>query len=156
MRKITWTWKKILALICGFLGIGTLTSCYGMPYDLYDIDYASGYVYDDIDGDDEFDEDEGVPGIQVTAYYPSYEYEDGETKEDWLKKNDKLGTATTDENGYFCINFDNAYPEYGFIFKVEDIDGEENGSYKTIIEETDGTLFKLEKADSSETPEADE
>ncbi len=31
MKKITWTWKKILVLIGTLLGIGTLVSCYGMP-----------------------------------------------------------------------------------------------------------------------------
>lgn len=32
MEKLHWTWKKIVSLILGFLGIGTLTSCYGMPF----------------------------------------------------------------------------------------------------------------------------
>lgn len=31
MKKLTLTWKKIVAIILGALGIGTLTSCYGMP-----------------------------------------------------------------------------------------------------------------------------
>ncbi|MBQ5999483.1 MAG: hypothetical protein IJL70_08445 [Treponema sp.] len=28
--KLHWTWKKILGLLFGICGIGTLTSCYGM------------------------------------------------------------------------------------------------------------------------------
>ncbi|MBQ5999021.1 MAG: hypothetical protein IJL70_06080 [Treponema sp.] len=28
--KLHWTWKKVLGLVLGICGIGTLTSCYGM------------------------------------------------------------------------------------------------------------------------------
>ena len=31
MKKLTWTWKKILILIAAAFGIGTLVSCYGTP-----------------------------------------------------------------------------------------------------------------------------
>ena len=43
MKKLTWTWKKIILLIATALGIGTLVSCYGMvsPEDYFDdIDYS--------------------------------------------------------------------------------------------------------------------
>jgi hypothetical protein len=30
MKKITWTWKKIVALVGTLFGIGMLVSCYGM------------------------------------------------------------------------------------------------------------------------------
>lgn len=39
MKKITWNWKKIVTIILGTLGIGTLTSCYGMPIGPDDYDY---------------------------------------------------------------------------------------------------------------------
>jgi hypothetical protein len=31
MKKLTWTWKKIVVLIAAAFGIGTLVSCYGVP-----------------------------------------------------------------------------------------------------------------------------
>ena len=30
MKKLTWTWKKVIALVGAALGIGTLVSCYGV------------------------------------------------------------------------------------------------------------------------------
>ena len=52
MKKLTWTWKKILVLICGALGIGMLVSCYGVPNPGDDI-----YSYSDIVNEDNDEED---------------------------------------------------------------------------------------------------
>ncbi len=30
MKKLTWTWKKVIALVGAAIGIGTLVSCYGV------------------------------------------------------------------------------------------------------------------------------
>ena len=47
MKKLTWTWKKILVLICGALGIGMLVSCYGVPNPGDDIYYPDDIVDED-------------------------------------------------------------------------------------------------------------
>lgn len=52
MKKLTWTWKKILVLICGALGIGMLVSCYGVPNPGDDI-----YSFSDIVNEDNEEED---------------------------------------------------------------------------------------------------
>ena len=52
MKKLTWTWKKILALIFGALGIGMLVSCYGVPNPGDDI-----YSFSDIVNEDNEEED---------------------------------------------------------------------------------------------------
>lgn len=111
MKKITWTWKKILSLILGFLGIGTLTSCYGMiPMDPNEIpiDFA-GIVIGDIE-DDDINDPVPIPGIKVSLF--SYE-------------------TNTDSDGYFSFSLppSDKYPiDYEIIF--EDVDDEKNGSFK--------------------------
>lgn len=59
MKKLTWTWKKILVLICGALGIGMLVSCYGVPNPGDDIYSFSDIVNEDNDEEDIDDEENG-------------------------------------------------------------------------------------------------
>ena len=57
MKKLTWTWRKILVLITAAFGIGTLVSCYGvMPgyLDEYDDSY---YTKQDTSEESEDSED---------------------------------------------------------------------------------------------------
>lgn len=101
--KIHWTWKKILGTVLGILGIGTLTSCYGMPEDFYSI---SGTVKGKINGTTQ-----AIPGIQV-AVKDSKGY---------------TGTEKTDSDGKFSISdlFDG-----NCTVTFTDVDGDENGSFK--------------------------
>lgn len=104
--KIHWTWKKILGTVLGILGIGTLTSCYGMPEDgFYDI---FGTVQGKINGTLQ-----AIPGIQV-------EVKDSEG----YKYNDK-----TDSKGKFSIR---DVFEGNCTITFTDVDGEENGSFAGI------------------------
>lgn len=107
--KITWTWKKIVGIIAGFLGIGTLVSCYGMPFD-YDSMYVGGTVKS-------ADDETPIQGITVSAY-SDYDY-------------DKTFTVT-DENGYYEVLVQYTYSgseNPGCELYFEDEDGEENGGY---------------------------
>ena len=100
--KITWTWKRIVGTVLGILGIGTLTSCYGVPEDMYDI---LGEVKGTVNGTEQ-----AIPNIAVAAY-----------------DNDaKMAEAKTDANGKFAL----AELEAGtYRLTFTDIDGEENGSF---------------------------
>ncbi len=56
MKKITWTWKKIITLIGTAFGIGMLVSCYGMPPNWSPDDYdGSEYEYNDDEEDDDIE-----------------------------------------------------------------------------------------------------
>ena len=100
--KITWTWKRIVGTVLGILGIGTLTSCYGVPEDMYDI---LGEVKGTVNGTEQ-----AIPNIAVAAY----------------DSDAKMAEAKTDANGKFAL----AELEAGtYRFTFTDIDGEENGSF---------------------------
>ena len=109
MKKLTLTWKKIISTILGFLGIGTLVSCYGMPLG-YDSKYISGSVYGDIDGDPETP-DQPIPDIEVRV-------------------NDNEYKCITNHDGrfYFSVDYEGSY-KISFI----DVDNEENGSFENKI-----------------------
>lgn len=64
--KIHWTWKKIVGIIAGLLGIGTLVSCYGMP--MADV-YVSGTVTSAETG-------EPIPNIEVYSMHGGSTYTD--------------------------------------------------------------------------------
>ena len=68
MKKITWTWKKIITLIGTAFGIGMLVSCYGMPPNWSPDDYDnSDYEYnDDEENDSENDDVEDSNVISLT------------------------------------------------------------------------------------------
>lgn len=70
MKKLTWTWKKIVALIAGFFGIGTLVSCYGVVPFLEEVT-VSGNVTGEIEG-----EIKPVPGIFVKGEMGNHTYTD--------------------------------------------------------------------------------
>lgn len=130
LKKITLIWKKNVRFILGFLGIGTLVSCYGMPITenpLGGKNYLlQGCVYGDINGDGE---SERIPNIQVSSNY---------------------GTTKTNENGEFKIlgytepenviyKYNSETEEYNYNVKkifialeFNDIDGEKNGNFKSM------------------------
>lgn len=60
--KITWTWKKIVGIIAGIFGIGTLTSCYG-SVPLGDEVQISGTVTGEVAG-----VVQPIPGIRVCSF----------------------------------------------------------------------------------------
>ena len=62
MKKITWNWKKTVTIILGTLGIGTLTSCYGMPIGPDD------YDYEDEPGTEQDSEDSGEQTEEAVKY----------------------------------------------------------------------------------------
>ena len=109
MKKLTLTWQKILGIILGALGIGTLTSCYGMPYnDRYKS--VEGQVFGDIDSNPETP-DEPISNIKICL-------------------NDKE-VGFTDSVGYFSVSIEGDDGIYKF--SLEDVDGDENGKFKKYI-----------------------
>jgi len=106
---ITLTWKKIVAVIAGFLGIGTLTSCYGMPItDPYHTpDGSTNVIFEGVVTDKKGN---GIPGIKVTSNY---------------------ATTKSKENGYFEVLAYYPIEDPVSTLTFIDIDGEENGSFES-------------------------
>lgn len=124
MKKLTWTWKKIVNIILGLLGIGTLTSCYGVVAPIFPKD-IQGQVTGDIDGDGK---EEPVPEIEICCtgdFEHLYIYkavdEDSEHRKSY-----------TDKEGFFYESFVfDSDTELSFAVTLTDIDGKQNGSFKT-------------------------
>lgn len=108
--KIHWTWKRILGTIFGILGIGTLTSCYGVVEDEFEYD-VYGKVQGKIDGTTQ-----PVKGIIVEVSRTT---------------SDEKQLTYTDSDGWF--EFRDLY-EGSYIVKFTDTDGAENGSFKQKTE----------------------
>lgn len=105
MVVISKKWKKLSYKILTALGIGMLTSCYGMP-----IAGEFTFIEGDVTGIDE----KPVEGIKVT-----------------LEVNKKKLYGFTDENGHYYIEvLLGSEDDIPAIITFEDIDGEENGSYE--------------------------
>lgn len=102
MKRIKNLKRKITVFISSIFGCGMLVSCYGMPMTEDDITggddgyidapamygmpaFIDGTVYDDKNGNNKFDEGEGIPGIQFEV-----------TKDGKVEK-----TGKTDVNGDF-------------------------------------------------------
>lgn len=105
MKKIKWNLKKTGVTLLGILGIGTLTSCYGMPPNP-----SSSFIEGKIKSGSEA----SIPGIEVSLF----------DKEGLL-----VSETISDKDGNYaiCIFSDGKY-----ILKFKDIDGIENGKYKTL------------------------
>ncbi len=105
--------KKIAYTVLTALGIGMLTSCYGMPTRAYSIDYFSLHGKVTAEGTNK-----EIPGIKVTVNYG------GEIK-----------TYITDSSGnyFFDLYFDSEDFPGGIdvTITLTDIDGETNGTYST-------------------------
>ncbi|MBR1403032.1 MAG: radical SAM-associated putative lipoprotein [Treponema sp.] len=108
---IHWTWKRIIGTIFGILGIGTLTSCYGVPEDIeyYDI---GGKVKGKIDGTEQ-----PIKGIEVALRGVSSTY-----------GSDVSRSSATNRNGEFSFS-DLTSGTYTVTYI--DVDGTDNGSFKT-------------------------
>ncbi|MBQ9207047.1 MAG: radical SAM-associated putative lipoprotein [Treponema sp.] len=102
--KINWTWKRIVGTVLGILGIGTLTSCYGVyeenEFDVY------GTVKGNINGTEQ-----AIKGIPVVLYRGS----------------DAKDSKVTDSDGWYEFR---DLTEGSYTLRFTDIDGEENGSFK--------------------------
>lgn len=137
-KKITWTWQKIITAILGVLGIGTLTSCYGMPLNGEFIEFT-GKVFYDHDNDSSTDP-VPVSGIKVT----------GETT--LPRTEPTMDYSLTGENGEFWFSFFKSYedearaaaptPDYTITFT--DIDGEDNGNLKDLTVKIDSNRIDPE------------
>ncbi len=119
---IHWNFKKITTALLTTLGIGTLTSCYGMP----PIDYGASWSAN-LYGDEEM---KPIKGIKATL----------------RQGNTVIEETTSDEDGYIefsregesyrtsiCTEYVSDY----FTVELSDIDGEANGGKfksKTIEE----------------------
>lgn len=110
MKKIKLTWKKCVAIVAGFFGIGTLVSCYGViPYG--QIDEHSGTVSGEIDG-----ELKPIKGIKVSSY-----------------ENDTF----TDENGNYKISTHD-YNDYLYFEDIDgEENGSFEGYSMEVTDETD-------------------
>ena len=108
---IRWNFKKALTSLMTVMGIGTLTSCYGMP-----IYCGNAALYGYVASSEDYQKD-CIEGIKVTVFY--------EDKE--------IGTALTDKDGYYSIELDGNYYNFydeNFRVKFSDVDGDKNGSFK--------------------------
>ncbi len=105
MKKIKWNLKKTGVTLLGILGIGTLTSCYGMPPNP-----SSSFIEGKIKSGSEA----SIPGIEVSLF-----------DKDGLLVSETI--SDKDGNYAICIFSDGKY-----ILKFKDIDGIENGKYKTL------------------------
>ena len=123
MKKITWTWKKIVTLICGALGIGTLVSCYGVVNPTEEIFSLSGTIVDEADNP--------IKGIKVSAGEPHTQGEDEESHDF-----DCYKTTYSNDDGTYSLSW-SSYGLYSVNVYVEDIDGEENGSFNNKLFEID-------------------
>lgn len=108
MEKLHWTWKKIVSIVLGFLGIGTLTSCYGMPYidDPY-VEYGSphnkyfisGTVVEGKNGEKEY---KPLENIEITVKETA-----------WVDDENYIGSRTTSySDGDFYVTIQ-VSPVYG-------------------------------------------
>ena len=119
--KINWTWKRILGTIFGVLGIGTLTSCYGVYEDDFTDDYDKNYhdiygvVTGKIDG-----ESKPIKDIVVTLVKKETDKETSEVTRS------SPSFDSTSETGSFHF-YRRGEGTYELTFN--DIDGEENGSF---------------------------
>ena len=111
-------WKWLLGAVLGVLGfegceeIGLFRCEYGEPH----ADYK-------LVGDVKNVRKNPIPGIRV-VFDRSPEMENGESRKD---------TLYTDANGHFEKDLPDYYWHNGAIVKFEDVDGTENGSYRTKI-----------------------
>jgi len=120
--------KKRLVLICIMFVSFMFSSCiiheWFNNYDLI------GSVVGDIDGDGEL---EPIPGIKITASGSVEGYTDPV----------KAFSATTEDGSFYLSLRTTGNPKYYPMGKVElifeDIDGEENGVFKSITRDTDFT-----------------
>lgn len=108
MEKLHWTWKKIVSIVLGFLGIGTLTSCYGMPYidnpdEMYGCPhnkyFITGTVAGDIDGDGEY---EPLQKIEIRVN-PENDYHNRYTH--YSDEKGKFVVTVITDNGYEDENY---------------------------------------------------
>lgn len=116
MEKIKWTWKKIVSLIAGFLGIGTLVSCYGVLPQGEELS-ISGTVTGEVDG-----VEKPIPGIEVHTY-------ENETKTD---KNGKYETTIFSYCDY--VRFLDVDGEENGLFEEYYLFPEAEGSYDIHLE----------------------
>ena len=125
--SLTIRWRRVLGALTGVLGFGGcfLTSCakmYGCP----STDYK-------LVGDVKDVRRNPIPGIRVVFdRFP----EDKEYGKD---------TLYTDQSGHFEKDLPDAYWNEGSIVKFEDVDGSENGSFRTKVLSNDELEFKQTK-----------
>ncbi len=112
---IHWSFKKIITSLMTVMGVGTLTSCYGMP-----AHYGTPAVFGYVSSSENYEKD-GIKGIKVTV-------KDGDTV---------IGTAITDKDGYYSIDLPGTWycESDSYTLEACDIDGSENGSYKSFTKE---------------------
>ncbi len=127
MIKLKCNWKKVVTSVFAVLGVGTLTSCYGV-IDPSSVPGVAGTVT----SAKTTEENEGTPieGIKITMQTP-----DGTV----------LGTTTTESDGsyYFELStegYSDSGKQYTLIF--EDVDGKANGSFKKKIDTVTIDLYQ--------------
>ena len=139
MKKITWTWKKIVTLICGALGIGTLVSCYGVVNPTQEVYSLSGSIVNE--------EGKTIPGIRVSAILLKTRGESDDL--DYPDDFDYNGSTRSDDDGTYYLSWE-AYGEYTAYIYAEDVDGDENGSFKNQLFDVD--YSNVEGVGSSSKP----
>ena len=100
--KIHWTWKKIVGTVLGILGIGTLTSCYGVYEDETGFD-VYGNVFGNVNGTQVV-----IPDIVVQISNNSSDFKD---------------IITTDSAGFYAFR---ELEEGDYTLRFSDTDGAKN------------------------------
>ncbi len=117
MIKLKRDFKKVIAGVAAFCGMGVLTSCYGCPMTDESVFPVSGTVM----GASE----KSVSGISVVSGIKVTLMRDGK----------EIASTETDDSGdYYMEFFYNELEEAEYQLVFEDIDGEENGTYKTKVQ----------------------
>ncbi|WP_407427704.1 SdrD B-like domain-containing protein [Treponema sp.] len=101
--KIHWTWKRIAGVIFGILGIGTLTSCYGVIEDEFEYDIY-GNVKGNVNGTEQ-----AIKDIVVQLS---------------VKQSETFKTVTTDSDGWYEFR---GLTAGDYTLKFTDTDGDANG-----------------------------
>ncbi len=118
---IHWDFKKIATSVLTVLGIGTLTSCYGM---------VPNRAFLFVNGKISSRENSGasIRGIKVE-----------------LRDGDKIiDTDFSDEDGEYCLGFEDDYLGIPLSISFSDVDGNENGRFKNQTRE-----IKLEQFETT-------
>ena len=118
---IHWDFKKIATSVLTVLGIGTLTSCYGM---------VPNRAFLFVNGKISSRENSGasIRGIKV-------ELRDGENA---------IASGLSDESGEYCLVFEDDYLGLPLSISFSDVDGNENGRFKNQTRE-----IKLEQFETT-------
>lgn len=141
IKRFKSVFTKFIVLLLNTLGLSTFIACdgwindvggsvcmYGVPGNFFTV---TGTITGDTDNNGT---KEGVPNLKISVSTETSSEIDANS-EDKL-----LDSTTTDENGHYSLSWNDMNSKnFSFIFTIEDVDGEENGTFETAILNEDYT-----------------